>query len=75
MGMAAYSASAVRVRAFAGQKTCEQVRRLAGRIVRIIVIAALLNIGVLHFSAHPRHIVYLATYVVVMVGAGLILWR
>jgi hypothetical protein len=60
---------------FAGQKTREQVRRLAGRIVRIIVIAALLNIGVLHFSAHLRHIFYLATYVVVMVGAVLILRR
>jgi hypothetical protein len=60
---------------FRRAETCEQVRRLAGRIVRIIVIAALLNIGVLHFSAHPRHIVYLATYVVVMVGAVLILWR
>jgi hypothetical protein len=43
--------------------------------VRIIVTAAMLNIGVLHFSAHPRHIVYRATYVVVMVGAVLILWR
>jgi hypothetical protein len=58
---------------FAGQKTCEHVRRVAGRIVRIIVIAALLTIGVLHFSAHLRNIVYPATYVVVMVGAVLIL--
>jgi hypothetical protein len=50
---------------FAGQKTREHVYGLAGRIVRTIVIAALLNIGVLLFGA-PRHIVCLATYVMVM---------
>ena len=34
----------------------------------IIVIATLLNIGAFHFGAHPRHIIYLATYLVVLVG-------
>jgi len=43
-------------------------------LVTIIVIATLLNIGIFHFSAHPRHIVYLATYVVVMIGTVVILW-
>jgi hypothetical protein len=42
-------------------------------LVTIIVIATLLNIGIFHFSAHPRHIVYLATYVVVMIGTVVIL--
>lgn len=40
----------------------------------IIVIATLLNIDIFHFSAHPRHIVYLATYLVVMIGTVGILW-
>jgi hypothetical protein len=43
-------------------------------LVTIIVIATLLNIGIFHFSVHPRHIVYLATCVVVMAGALVILW-
>jgi hypothetical membrane protein len=43
-------------------------------LVAIIVIATLLNIGIFHFSAHPRHVVYLATYVVVMIGTVVILW-
>ena len=43
-------------------------------LVAIIVIATLLNIGIFHFSAHPRRVVYLATYVVVMIGTVVILW-
>ena len=43
-------------------------------LVTIIVIATLLNIGIFHFSVHPRHIVYLATCDVVMAGALVILW-
>jgi predicted tellurium resistance membrane protein TerC len=43
-------------------------------LVAIIVIATLLNIRIFHFSAHPRHVVYLATYVVVMIGTVVILW-
>lgn len=43
-------------------------------VVIIIVIATLLNIGIFHFTAHPRHIVYLATYLVVMIGTVGILW-
>jgi predicted tellurium resistance membrane protein TerC len=42
-------------------------------VVIIIVIATLLNIGIFHFSAHPRHIAYLATCFVVMIGTVLIL--
>jgi hypothetical protein len=49
------------------------LRRAIG-LVAISVIATLLNIGIFHFSAHPRHIVYLATYVVVMIGTVVILW-
>jgi predicted tellurium resistance membrane protein TerC len=43
-------------------------------LVIIVVIATLLNIGAFHFSGHPRHVVYLATYVVVMIGTVVILW-
>ena len=43
------------------------VRGAIGLVI-IIVIAALLNIGIFHFSAYPRHIVYLASYVAVMIG-------
>ncbi len=48
--------------------------KVSSGLVAIIVIATLLNIGIFHFSAHPRHVVYLATYVVVMIGAMAILW-
>jgi hypothetical protein len=43
---------------------------LRGTIVLlvIIVVATLVNIGLFHFGQHPRHIVYLATYLVVLVG-------
>jgi hypothetical protein len=56
--------------------TFARVTYLRGAIglVAIIVIATLLNIGIFHFSAHPRHVVYLATYVVVMIGTVVILW-
>ena len=47
--------------------------KVSSGLVAIIVIATLLNIGIFHFSAHPRHVVYLATYVVVMIGAMAIL--
>ena len=53
--------------------TSRWLTRVIG-LVTIIVIATLLNIGIFHFSAHPRHIVYLATYVVVMIGTVVILW-
>ena len=53
--------------------TSRWLTRVIG-LVTIIVIATLLNIGIFHFSAHPRHIVYLATYVVVMIGTVEILW-
>jgi len=43
-------------------------------LVIIVVIATLLNIGIFQFSVHPRHIVYLATHVVVMIGTVGILW-
>ena len=49
------------------------VRGAIGLVI-IIVIAALLNIGIFHFSAYPRHIVYLASYVAVMIGTVGILW-
>jgi hypothetical protein len=32
------------------------------------------HIGTFHFSAHPRHVVYLATYVAVMIGTVVIVW-
>ena len=35
----------------------------------VIVIATLVFIGIFHFGTHPRHIVYLAAYLVVLVGA------
>jgi hypothetical protein len=57
-----------------GMATLVTYLRGAIGLVIIIVIATLLNIGVFHFSAHPRHIVYLATYVVVMVGTVVIPW-
>jgi len=43
---------------------------LRGTIVLlvVIVIATLLYVGTFHFGAHPRRIVYLGTYVVVLVG-------
>jgi hypothetical membrane protein len=41
----------------------------------IIVIATLANVGLFHFGQHPRHIVYLATYLVVLVGTvGILEW-
>jgi hypothetical protein len=42
-------------------------------LIVIIVIATLVYIGIFDFGAHPRHIVYLATYLVVLVGAVAIL--
>ena len=57
-----------------GMATLVTYLRGAIGLVMIIVIATLLNIGVFHFSAHPRHIVYLATYLVVMIGTVGILW-
>jgi hypothetical protein len=41
------------------------------------VIATLLNIGIFHFSAHPRRIVYLGTYLVVLAGttSGIMAWH
>jgi hypothetical protein len=57
-----------------GMATLVTYLRGAIGLVIIIVIATLLNIGIFHFSAHPRHIVYLATYLVVMFGTVGILW-
>jgi uncharacterized membrane protein YecN with MAPEG domain len=57
-----------------GMATLVTYLRGAIGLVAIIVIATLLNIGIFHFSAHPRHVVYLATYVVVMIGTVVILW-
>ena len=57
-----------------GMATLVTYLRGALGLIIIIVIATLLNMGVFHFSAHPRHIVYLATYVVVMIGTVVILW-
>jgi hypothetical protein len=37
-------------------------------LVAVIVVATLLNIGIFHFSAHPRRIAYLGTYLVVLAG-------
>jgi hypothetical protein len=42
-------------------------------LLAVIVIATLVYIGIFHFGAHPRHIVYLATYLVVLTGAVAIL--
>jgi hypothetical protein len=39
----------------------------------IIVIATLLYLGIFHFAAHPRRIVYLATYLVVLAGTTAIM--
>ena len=43
---------------------------LRGTIVLlvVIVVATLLYVGTFHFGAHPRRIVYLGTYLVVLVG-------
>ena len=43
---------------------------LRGTIVLlvVIVIATLLYLGSFHFSGHPRRIVYLGTYLVVLAG-------
>lgn len=57
-----------------GMATLVTYLRGALGLIIIIVIATLLNMGVFHFSAHPRHIVYLATYIVVMIGTVVILW-
>src|SRR6185312_9496741 len=57
-----------------GTATLVTYLRGAIGLVMIIVIAALLNIGIFHFGAHPRYIVYLATYLVVMIGTVGILW-
>ena len=57
-----------------GMATLVTYLRGAIGLVMIIVIATLLNIGIFHFGAHPRHIVYLATYLVVMIGSVGILW-
>ena len=57
-----------------GMATLVTYLRGAIGLVSIIVIATLLNIGIFHFTAHPRHIVYLATYLVVMIGTVGILW-
>ena len=57
-----------------GMATLVTYLRGAIGLVIIIVIATLLNIGIFQFSAHPRHIVYLATYLVVMIGTVGILW-
>jgi uncharacterized membrane protein YecN with MAPEG domain len=57
-----------------GMATLVTYLRGAIGLVAIIVIATLLNIGIFHFSAHPRHVVYFATYVVVMIGTVVILW-
>jgi hypothetical protein len=57
--------------------TATLITHLQGTValVTIIVIATLVNIGIFHFGAHPRRIVYLATYVVVLVGAwAILLW-
>jgi hypothetical protein len=57
-----------------GMATLVTYLRGAIGLVAIIVIATLLNIRIFHFSAHPRHVVYLATYVVMMIGTVVILW-
>jgi hypothetical protein len=45
-------------------------------LITVIVIATLVYIGIFHFGAHPRHIVYLATYLVVLVGAvAIVAWN
>jgi len=38
-------------------------------LVAVIVIATLLYVGIFHFGGHPRRIVYLGTYLVVLAGA------
>ena len=43
-------------------------------LVIVVVIATLLNIRIVRFAARPRHIVYLAAYLVVMIGTVGILW-
>ena len=45
-------------------------------LVAVIVIATLLNIGIFQFGTHPRRIVYLGTYLVVLAGtSGIMLWH
>jgi hypothetical protein len=45
-------------------------------LVAVIVIATLLNIGIFHFGAHPRRIVYLGTYLVVLAGtSAIMMWH
>jgi hypothetical protein len=45
-------------------------------LVAVIVIATLLYVGIFHFGAHPRRIVYLGTYLVVLAGAiAIIAWH
>jgi hypothetical protein len=45
-------------------------------LVAVIVIATLVYIGIFHFGAHPRRIVYLGTYLVVLVGAiAILVWH
>ena len=42
-------------------------------LIIVIVIATLVFTGIFGFGAHPRHIVYLATYLVVLAGTVAIL--
>jgi hypothetical protein len=54
------------------------VTYLRGTIVLlvVIVIATLLYVGTFHFGAHPRRIVYLGTYLVVLVGTlAIMVWH
>jgi hypothetical protein len=45
-------------------------------LVLVIVIATLANIGIFHFGAHPRRLVYLGTYLLVLVGTtGILVWH
>jgi hypothetical protein len=40
-----------------------------------IVAAAVLNLGAFDFGARPLGILYLASYLIVLVPAGIFLWR
>jgi hypothetical protein len=45
-------------------------------LLMVIVIATLLYIGIFHFGGHPRRIVYLGTYLVVLAGTiAIMVWR
>ena len=45
-------------------------------LVAVIVVATLLYIGIFHFGGHPRRIVYLGTYLVVLAGAiAIMVWH